>query len=125
MQRDESSAVHIGGDVTMTGSALAGRDAQIVHADHGAAVTVASEPAAIHRALIDLADQIRNTATPLPNTVELADTVEHAAAEVTRERPNRTMLSALMHTVAKSVGAAGTLARTVTAIQTAIDGLFG
>ncbi|APB00179.1 hypothetical protein [Nocardia seriolae] len=125
MQRDEHSAVHIGGDVTMTGSALAGRDAQVVHADHGAAVTVASEPAAIRRALADVADQIRSAATALPNHADLAETVEQAAAEVARERPNRTILSALMQAVGRGVGAAGDLARSVTAIQTAIDGLFG
>ncbi|AYF74810.1 hypothetical protein D7D52_14095 [Nocardia yunnanensis] len=124
MQRDESSSVHIGGDVTMTGSALAGRDAHVVHADHGAAVTVAAEPAAIHRALIDLAAQIRGSAPALPNNAELAETAEQAAAEVSREHPNRTILSALMQAIGRSVGAAGSLARTVTAIHTAIDGLF-
>lgn len=124
MQRDEQSSVHIGGDVTMTGSALAGRDAHVTHADHGATVGVASDPAAIQRALIDLAEQIRTGAPGLPDGVEVADTVERAASEVAREQPNRTYLSGLMQAVGRAVGGVGSLARTVSAIEAAIDGLF-
>ncbi|MFE2996161.1 hypothetical protein ACFXG4_14225 [Nocardia sp. NPDC059246] len=125
MQRDEHSAVNIGGDVTMTGSALAGRDAHVVQAGPGAAVTVASDPAAIRRALLDLAEQIRSGETDLPDRDDIADTVDRAATEVAQERPNRTYLAGLMQAVGRAVETVGSLARAVTAIQGAIDGLFG
>ncbi|MEC3954181.1 hypothetical protein VMT65_14170 [Nocardia sp. CDC153] len=124
MQRDEHSELRIGGNVSMHGSAMAGRDAQVVHVDHGAALSIASDPTEIRRALLDLAAQIRTGAASVPNPDEVADTAERAASEVGREHPNRTILSGLMHAVGGAVGAAGTLARTVTAIQAAIDGLF-
>ncbi|MET9491980.1 hypothetical protein [Nocardia sp. NPDC006630] len=125
MQRDEHSGVHIGGDVTMTGSAMAGGDAHIVHAGAGASVTVASDPAAIQRALFDLAQQIRSGETDVADKADVADTVDRAAAEIAQQRPNRTYLAGLMRAVGGAVGAAGSLARTVSSIEAAIDGLFG
>ncbi len=124
MDRNTNS-VHITGNVHATNSAIAANKAQVTQVTNSNVSAVPADADSINRALVELAGRIRGHTGELTDAEDLAATAERAATEVAEDQPNKHVLAGLMHSIGKAVGGIGTLARTVSAIQDAINSFVG
>lgn len=119
-----TEGVWIGGNVRADGSAIAGRDATVIH---GSTVGGPSAPATLAElrvALGELLERIR-AAEELPDREDIADTVEQARAEADKDRPNRHLLAAFLDATGRAVAGIGALATLVTTLRAAADAILG
>ncbi|NNH75428.1 hypothetical protein HLB23_37220 [Nocardia uniformis] len=119
-----NEGVWIGGSVRADGSAIAGRDATVIH---GSTVGGPPAPATLDElrvALSELLTQVR-AAEELPEREEVAATVEQARAEAAKERPNRHLLGAFLDAAGRAVAGIGALTALVTTLRGAADTILG
>ncbi|WP_280261172.1 DUF5955 family protein [Nocardia abscessus] len=121
-----NTGVSIGGGVNQSGSVIAGQDGSVSNTVGGpAAIPVPQTVAELRSALNDLLDRISRYDAELPDRQLVEDTTRQAVAEAAKERPNRLVLSGILHAVGRSVAGIASLAAVVSALEIAVKAVLG
>jgi hypothetical protein len=88
----------------------------------GAAPSKAVED--LRSSLSDLLDRIRGCDIDLEDRQLLEETTRRAAVEAAKDRPNRIVLTGVLHAVGESVAGVASLATAVTASKDAVEAVF-
>ncbi|WP_280252465.1 hypothetical protein [Nocardia abscessus] len=121
-----NTGVSIGGGVNQSGSVIAGQDGSVSNTVAGAAaIPVPQTVAELRSALDDLLDRIGRYDADLPDRQLVEDTTRQAVAEAAKERPNRLVLSGILHAVGRSVAGIASLATLVSVLELAVKAVLG
>ncbi|MGY2091667.1 hypothetical protein [Nocardia gipuzkoensis] len=121
-----NTGVSIGGGVNQSGSVIAGGDGSVSNTAGGAAaIPVPQTVAELRSALDDLLDRIGRYDADLPDRQLVEETTRQAVAEAAKERPNRLVLSGILHAVGRSVAGIASLATLVSALELAVKAVLG
>ncbi|MFJ1456732.1 hypothetical protein [Nocardia sp. N2S4-5] len=119
-----NDGVHIDGDVTATGSVIAGRDGSVIAhntVSHTAAPATLDD---LRAGLTELLAQVRASEN-LEDRETIVTTIEHAAEEAGKPRPERRLLAAFLDVIGDAVAGLGAASELAGALRTAVDTVFG
>ncbi|MBF6169957.1 hypothetical protein [Nocardia blacklockiae] len=116
--------VHIAGDVTATGSVIAGRDGSVVTHNTIAQTAAPATLDDLRAGLAELLTRVR-AADDLEDRDEVVATVEHALDEAGKPRPRRRLLTAFLDVVGDAVAGLGAVSELAVTLRTAVDTVLG